>query len=156
MKNIERKIIKTVSCLFILLLVFNTGMAQQNDNKVDSLFSNGTIVSSENGTKMAKLQMANKPYDDYIVGVYYKNNNKTGTNDAMVKFNPVSSAGITYVKYNSENDTIKKGDLITSSSEPGVGMKATKSGLVLGIALEDASALSGLIKIRVLIQYVKQ
>jgi hypothetical protein len=96
--------------------------------------------------------MANKTYDENMVGVY--NNNPE--NSPVFKANPVTSVGVTYVKYNSENGTIKKADLITSSSESGVGMKATQSGIVLGIALEDASASSGLIKIRVLIQYVKQ
>jgi len=155
MKHNKIKIIKTVSCLFILLFVFNVGMAQQSENNANSMFSNGTIVSSENATMRAELRMANKSYDEYMVGVYYKNN-KTGENNALMISNPVSSVGITYVKYNSENGTINKGDLITSSSEPGVGMKATKSGMMVGIALEDATAPSGLIKIRICVQYVVQ
>jgi len=155
MKHNKINIIKTVSCLFIILFVFNIGgMAQQNENKADGKFSNGTIVSSENATVRAELRMTNKSYDEYMVGVY--NESKTAVNNAMYISNPVSSEGISYVKYNSENGTIKKGDLITSSSEAGVGMKATKSGMVLGLALEDAASISGLIKIRVKIQYVKQ
>ena len=152
MKNNKIKIIKTVSCLFILLFAANVGMAQQNGNNVSSTFSNGNIISSENATTRAELRMANKTYDENMVGVY---NNNT-ENSPVFKANPVTSTGVTYVKYNSENGAIKKGDLITTSSEPGVGMKATGSGIVLGIALEDATASSGLIKIRVLIQYVKQ
>ncbi len=33
-------------------------------------------------------------------------------------------------------------------------MKSTKSGMILGVALEDASKQKGLIKIRLLIQYI--
>jgi hypothetical protein len=152
MKNNKMNICKTALCLIMFLFVVNAGMAQQNGNNVSSAFSNGTIISSENATTRAELRMANKTYDENMVGVY----NNNAENSPVFKANPVTSAGITYVKYNSENGAIKKGDLITSSSESGVGMKATQSGIVLGITLEDATASSGLIKIRVLIQYVKQ
>lgn len=154
MKHNKIKFIKTVTCIFVLLFIFSAGMAQQKENKENSTFSNGTIVSTENATSRAEHRMANKSYDEYMVGVYYENNNSK--NSAIYASNPYVSEGVTYVKYNSENGTIKQGDLITSSSEAGVGMKATKSGMVLGIALEDASSATGLIKIRLLIQYVKQ
>jgi hypothetical protein len=143
-----------VSCLFIFLFVYNICMAQQNENNASNTFSNGTILSTENATLKAELRMANKSYDEYMVGVYYES--KTAVNNAVFKSNPVCTGGITSVKYNSENGAIKRDDLITSSSESGVGMKATKSGMIVGIALEDATAASGLIKIRVQIQYVKQ
>jgi hypothetical protein len=145
MKRNKIRIIKTLSCSFILLFVVNVAMAQQ--------FENGTILSSDNATKKAELRMSGKSYDENMLGVYY--NNSTTADNPMFKTDPISSGGITYVRYNSESGMVKKGDLITSSSEPGVGMKATGTGLVLGFALEDATASSGLIKIRVLIQYIK-
>jgi len=40
------------------------------------------------------------------------------------------------VKVTTENGTIQVGDPITSSSTPGVGMKATKAGAIVGMALE--------------------
>jgi len=39
-------------------------------------------------------------------------------------------------KVSLENGPIRPGDLITSSSQAGVGMKATKPGRVIGVALE--------------------
>jgi hypothetical protein len=129
-------------------------MAQQTENNAKSMFSNGTIVSTDNATNKANHRMSSKSYDEYMVGVYYESN--TAINTATIKTNPYVLEGVTYVRYNSENGTIKQGDLITSSSEAGAGMKATKSGMVLGIALEDAASANGLIKIRILIQYVKQ
>ncbi|MBP7118872.1 hypothetical protein KBA63_02190 [Candidatus Woesebacteria bacterium] len=51
----------------------------------------------------------------------------------------VARSGSTIVKVNTENGQIKKGDLITSSSTAGEGMKASRNGYVIGNALEDGS-----------------
>jgi hypothetical protein len=60
------------------------------------------------------------------------------------------------VRYSKENGVIHKGDWITSSSQPGVSMKSVKSGMVLGVALEDSKESSGMIRIRVLIHYLNK
>jgi len=52
----------------------------------------------------------------------------------------VISDGKTVVKVSSQNGNIKKGDLITTSSRPGVGVLALKNGYVIGSALEDFSS----------------
>ena len=154
MKYNKIRPIQIASCLFFFLFFINVSMAQQNLNNENSLFTKGAILSSENGTKRTELKMSGKAYDEYMIGVF-SDSEKT-ENNAMIKTSPVVSGGVTYVKCNSENGLVKKGDLITSSSESGVGMKATKSGIILGLALEDASVSSGLVKIRIMIQYVKQ
>lgn len=154
MNNNKIITIQIASCLISFLFLINVSMAQQNQNNETGLFTKGTIISTENGTIRAELKMSGKAYDEYMIGVF-SDRVKT-ENNAMVKTNPLVSGGVTYVKCNSENGLVKKGDLITSSSEPGVGMKATESGIVLGLALEDASGSSGLVKIRIMIQYVKQ
>lgn len=141
----------------ILFLVFfhmhYLGFSQKSDSA--KTYSTGTIMSSENASLKEAFRVSGKSYDENIIGVY-----RTDTVAEKVKmyFNyfPIVSSGITYVRYNSENGLIKKGDFIASSSEAGVGMKATQTGMVLGVALEDAATESGLIKIRVLIQYAKQ
>ncbi|HQI74764.1 MAG TPA: hypothetical protein PLY37_02810, partial [Candidatus Pacearchaeota archaeon] len=51
----------------------------------------------------------------------------------------VALAGRIPVKVNLNNGEIKAGDYLTSSDIPGIAMKATKAGKVLGIALEDFS-----------------
>ena len=48
----------------------------------------------------------------------------------------IALAGRVPVKVNSENGVISEGDMITSSSMPGVGAKAVKEGRVVGMALE--------------------
>ncbi|WKZ26153.1 MAG: hypothetical protein QY304_01960 [Candidatus Paceibacterota bacterium] len=50
---------------------------------------------------------------------------------------PVGVMGRVPVKVSDENGPIKAGDYITSSSRLGIGMKATKPGRVVGVALED-------------------
>ncbi|NCS68211.1 hypothetical protein GW777_07625, partial [Candidatus Peregrinibacteria bacterium] len=49
----------------------------------------------------------------------------------------VALIGRVPVKVNDQNGVIVKGDYVTSSSTPGVGMKATVAGMVVGRALED-------------------
>ncbi len=53
---------------------------------------------------------------------------------------PVALAGRVPVKVNDEGGEILPGDPITSSSTPGVGMKATEAGRVIGIALQRKGA----------------
>jgi hypothetical protein len=154
MKHLIIMINKTLICFFFALFVSNIVSAQQGGSNLKTTFPNGTILSSDNATIRGELRTTNKPYDENIIGVF--NDSKEAENNDMFKAKPVVSAGITSIKYCSENGKIKKGDLLTSSSELGVAMRATKSGIVVGIALEDAVEISGLIKIRVLIQYVKQ
>lgn len=137
----------------LVVSFYTIGVAQQKSTD-ENMFSNGTIVSSENATLRAQPKMTNKPYDELMFGIYYENN--AVPNGPIIRTNPFVSSGVTYVKYNSENGQIKKGDLITSSSTPGEGMKATQSGMVIGIALEDANGTTGLVKVRILLQYVKQ
>lgn len=52
---------------------------------------------------------------------------------------PALIAGKAYVRVSSSNGNIKRGDGVTSSTSPGVGMKATENGYVIGIAEEDYS-----------------
>jgi hypothetical protein len=80
-----------------------------------------------------------------------------------IKHNPalLKKAVITdnsaFVRYNLNNGPIQKGDYITISNEPGVGMKATESGFTVGVALENSydTEKTGLLKIRVMVRYEK-
>lgn len=93
----------------------------------------GSILSS--GSKGAVETVV--PYDSQVLGVVSR--------DAAIIFNtatassivPVISTGMVYVLVSSKEGNIKKGDLLTSSSTPGVAVKATKEGFVLGSAMED-------------------
>src|SRR3989344_4071988 len=57
-----------------------------------------------------------------------------GTYDSGEKA-PIALVGRVPVKVTTENGEIQRGDLITISSEPGIGMKAINEGWVVGVAL---------------------
>lgn len=77
------------------------------------------------------------PYDRNMFGVIDLNPTIEFTFDNAENTLPVISDGTAYVAVTGENGPIAEGDLITSSSKPGYGMKATKSGFTLGVAEEN-------------------
>ena len=115
-----------------------------------SSFKAGQIVTAPQGVfDYGIISLSSTPYDMFMVGVI-KPDMKYDNPRFMP--NPVQREGCTKVMCNTENGKIKRGDLVTSSSTPGIAMKATKAGVVLGIATDDASE-NGWVTIRLLIQY---
>ena len=142
----KTKIILLVSCCVCL----NALTVNAQDKKERKLFNQGTVLISPNGIfDDIAYDISKTAYDPLIIGVATGNHQPKKMNDF------VCTEGVIEIKYNSENGIIKNGDLLTTSSEPGVAMKAIKSGMMIGIALEDATSSSGLIKTRILLQYVK-
>lgn len=83
--------------------------------------------------------LSKNPYDPLMIGIIADTPaiaiNPSATVSANAK--SVVSSGTTYVRVSTINGPIKKGDPLTSSTKPGVAMKADKSGYVLGSSLED-------------------
>jgi hypothetical protein len=79
-------------------------------------------------------------YDSNMYGVYTESPSifLQNTDDPSAK--PVTTSGKAYVLVSSVNGNIKRNDLITTSTIPGVGQKATRNGMVLGTALQDYSS----------------
>lgn len=83
------------------------------------------------------FEAANREYDGGIYGVI--------TNAPAVSIESIPIGNLRYVVYQGQvrvlvsasNGEIRKNDLITTSNTPGVGIKATSNGFVLGTALED-------------------
>lgn len=96
--------------------------------------TDGAIISfTKEGYKVA-----NQAYDPGAVGVISSN--------PAVEFNiegfgdiPVLSTGNVIVNVSTSNGPIVKGDAITTSDVQGVGMKASRSGFVIGSALDSYS-----------------
>ena len=111
----------------------------------------GDIVSAVSG---ADIRRASQSYDSNIVGVIatlpaylirlHKDDPYWGPNPQ-----PVALAGRVPVNVTNESGPIKVGDFITSSSTPGYGMKATRSGRVVGMALENLNGVKGQVLIKV-------
>jgi len=103
----------------------------------DRNVKDGDIVSfSQNAYILTKT-----PYDTLVVGVV-NTNPAIGLeiNASKTSSYPVVSAGNARVNVSTQNGNIKKGDPITSSSTPGVGMLAISQGYILGAALESYSS----------------
>lgn len=98
-----------------------------------SKISSGSIVSFENGN----YTLSTKPYQTTLFGVVATDPAISLLDNSLAEAILVSTAGEVYTKVNGQGGAIKKGDLITSSTVPGIGMKADKSGQMLGTALED-------------------
>lgn len=144
---------KKSALLGILLLTYIISSAQDDKSTLRTTvnFQTGDIVSSNTGRiKDGAYTLASTAYDDNLVAVY---NAEGGALKELVFIHE----GIAYVKFTETNGTIRRGDFITSSTVPGSAMKATQSGMVLGVALEDSknTEKKGLLKIRVLLQYQK-
>jgi len=135
-------------CLFIIAISSPTIFAQAKDQDVQGVASMGVarIVETKGknildgsilSTSPGGAVLSDTPYDSQVLGVVSRdaamiiNTNGSGTGI------PVISVGTVYVLVSSQEGPIKKGDYITTSTMPGIGVKAVKSGYVLGIALED-------------------
>ncbi len=100
----------------------------------------GDVVSIENTNNIVKVIPSNQQTNYLVVGV-------VSTNPGMIMDDgsvpdpkvPIALSGRVPVKVTTENGNIQVGDPLTSSSQPGVAMKATKPGIVIGKALESYS-----------------
>jgi hypothetical protein len=120
-------------------------LGSQTVNTYDA--TNGIVDWQDVKGTIKQLVRADKPYDGILVGVVsdnYGDFNSTGYN-IKPEDNPKSIAmnGRVLVKVNMQNGAIQPGDYLTSSSVPGVAMKATKPGTVIGQALAPYDGTQG-------------
>lgn len=131
----------------------NTSFAVANNVPIkDKIIHDGDIVSSTpTGFVLSRI-----PYDSSMNGVV--------SNDAAIIFvvsgddatYPVVTSGTAQVNCSNKEGSIKKGDLVTSSSNAGSCIKASKAGYVLGTALEDfkPEASEGKLRVALNVHYV--
>jgi len=108
----------------------------------DLVAPSNTIVTTTQGHNLSKLTKTKEAYQSTIIGIV--SDLETVTDFNVIGYNvkeednpmPVALSGRVLVKVSTENGEIQIGNLLTSSSQPGVAMKATKAGRVIGIALE--------------------
>jgi hypothetical protein len=146
---------KVSTILFSIALFFSifTQMASAEDASKSFGESSELAISGEvkEGDIIvlsgAKLDVSSSPYQNIIVGVMSPkpaysakpDTDLSSSGSGSTKY-PVISSGVALTNVSLKNGEVKKGDFITSSSDRGVGMKAIKSGYVLGTALEDFKA----------------
>ncbi len=94
---------------------------------------NGDIVSFVGG----KYVLAEAPFDPNLIGVVNSNAIIALENTGAQNNATLITSGQSTVRVSSLNGQIKKGDYITSSLIPGIGVKADNFGQIVGIALDD-------------------
>lgn len=99
----------------------------------DENVENGDVISIVDG----KYVKSSKPYDPNIVGVVSINpaisiepNNSEG-------MYPIIDKGDTEIRVSSSNGIIEEGDLLTTSENPGVAIKAGNTGFIVGVARQS-------------------
>ena len=128
------------SAFFILIFFSASTNGQEKSSGVtisipiaDKNAKDGNIISSTaKGYGLSKL-----PYDSSIFGVITENPSLFIENVNLSDTKPVISIGKAYVLVSTINGEVKANDLITTSTIPGVGQKATVNGFILGVALQD-------------------
>jgi len=106
----------------------------------------GSIICSR-GDKMV---LCDEDLSPEIAGVYTEKP-AILIEDKSINGIPLVNNGKVGVVVTNEKGNIKPGDYITSSKTPGYGVKADKSGIVLGIALEEFSGADNNSRGRVLV-----
>ncbi len=104
----------------------------------DATLEAGDVVALDPAMK-AGVQKSTKAYDSTAVGVISTAPGMIiGTiEDSGATGALVALSGRVPVKVNMENGPIKKGDYLTPSTTPGVAMKSTKAGIVIGQAMTE-------------------
>src|SRR3989344_9262900 len=140
MKNPARFAIKIIIVLFLFGVFpsvlfaqeFEPGSIATNTPIVDKEAKAGDVLSKAE----AGLVRSHTDYDKNMFGVVVENPSIV-LNKASSDTVPVISYGEVLVTVGNKKGEIKRGDFVTSSDVPGLAVKATESGFVLGKALED-------------------
>ena len=107
------------------------GIAEYFDLSFDVEVKDGSIVSFQDG----QHHLADTPYNPKLWGVITFDPAVAISN---IRYSENSYAilnnGTANVLVSASNGEIQPGDFITSSEDPGVGMKATQAGFVVGVA----------------------
>jgi hypothetical protein len=129
-----------VTIIFLFAFFFLFGTIFRINAQVDS--SGYSIVVPVNGdlengdilcTYPNGIQRCNQEYDPSILGVYIVKPGVLINDSDIQNGKPVSKEGITKVRV---RGPLSEGDLVTTSTDPGVGQKASANGYVLGISLD--------------------
>lgn len=146
----------TATAYFVCKTVSGTGAAVMRDCSgsdyaeyfsAEANLEPGDLVSASpnitlGSSRPYKLSAARKDYDSKIIGIVSTDglvaNEQLEPTDQLIAL-----AGKVPTKVSTINGPIEVGDLITSSSMPGVGMKATKAGAIVGKALEPFDSAQG-------------
>ena len=144
--NVNNKSGNTGAFVFSHSIITNNGsydVAEDYPTRDDTLES-GDVVSIDPNER-GFVKKSEGVYDYSVIGVYSENPAmRLSQDDGEIdggRAVPIALAGRVPIKVSNENGEVKSGDYLTSSSVPGVAMKAKKSGIVIGQAMEDLACI---------------
>jgi hypothetical protein len=102
------------------------------------------VMPAGDGNNLAIVKSTTS-YQSQIIGVISTKpgvvlNSDAQTDSVHPNKYPIALSGRVPVKVSIVNGVVRTGDLLTSSATPGIAMKATKAGPIIGKALEDFSS----------------
>jgi hypothetical protein len=130
-----------------------TGSDFAEEFVVSDYIEPGTVVvMGDLGYKSVKV--SSKAYDSSVVGVVSDNPSIIAGKVDSEKKAIIAMVGVVSVKVVDEGGSIRRGDLLTSSSVSGHARKADKyvGGTIIGKALEDLEGRKGIVKVLVNLQ----
>lgn len=104
----------------------------------DASIEPGDVVSIDPDNGPIGVKKSIVPYDRNVIGIVSTQPGlalSDGRNLNGDRQLPIALAGRVPLKVNTENGEIRIGDYLTPSSTPGVAMKATKAGVIIGQAM---------------------
>jgi hypothetical protein len=136
------KLAKIIICLLLILAapvqqaaaqsISSIGIANYQVISASKVEDGDIIVSTGKGYFLSTDQ-----YDPRVSGIVTTTPAITLRTTRQAGAYPVVNAGLVNVKVSGINGNIKRGDFITSSTIPGTGMRADKTGYVIGTAQFD-------------------
>ena len=140
LKNIYKLYIIYLIVILFLIITEKSALAQITSSGI-AISTPVTDLDAQEGDIICSYTegnvRCNEEYDISILGVITDNPAVSIEDSELTDSRMVLSDGIATVRVTSENGNISEGDLITTSSRPGLGKKATKNGYVLGVAMES-------------------
>ncbi|HEY4160938.1 MAG TPA: hypothetical protein VGM08_02655 [Candidatus Saccharimonadales bacterium] len=118
----------------------NADFAEWIDYSGDSAPQPGDVLTV--GDDYTTVKDSDAAYDSHLIGVVSSNPYEVGGADDGHSI-ILALTGRVPVKVSTENGPIEPGDPLTSSSTPGVAMKATEGGQIIGTALEAYDGTQG-------------
>ncbi len=138
---------KIISIVLLLASFVVFVQAQDADRRNIESFKKGQLISTLDGRMQSPVfRVSDKIQDETVIGVF------SGVVETQRKADTFLQSGIGQVLVSAKNGAIKAGDYLTSAGD-GTAMKATKTGMVIGQAMEDATG--DLVKVYIKIGFQK-
>ena len=115
-------------------LIAKADIAENYQAAGDVSLEPGTVITLD---QAGKVTATTSSYDSKAIGIVSTTPYQTMGADNFPGATKVALSGRVPTKVSTENGPIKVGDYLTSSSTPGVAMKAARAGQTIGKALED-------------------